>query len=132
VPAANIESCTPGSLVLIPNFRFSHTDIRPKYCITLECWNNAHDDIIAVLTTSNMEHRQWKGAVFVPKNTVGLPSDSLIMCHNPKLLRKYYFSKARYINQIPQEILGQVLNNLKIGHIDPFLVLRVRGITQFP
>ncbi len=131
MPASKITSCVPGSLILIPNFRFGK-EIKPKYCISLESWNNGHDDIIAVLTTSNLKHRQWKGALFVPKDTIGLPEDSLIMCHNPKLLKKQYFKKAIYRNQIPQDILEQVLNNLKLGHIDPFLVLRVRGITKFP
>jgi len=131
MPAANITSCTPGSLVLIPNFHFPDK-IKPKYCITLESWNNGHDDIIAVLTTHNLKHRTWKGAVFVPKGTIGLPEDSLIMCHNPKILKKQYFRKAIYKNEIPPEVLAEVLKNLKLGHIDPFLVLRVRGITKFP
>ena len=131
MPAADITSCTPGSLLLIPNFHFGKL-IKPKYCITLESWDNGHDDLIAVLTTSNLKHRTWKGAVFVPKDTIGLPEDSLIMCHNPKLLKKQYFIKAVYRNQIPQNILEQILRNLKLGHIDPFLVLRVRGITKFP
>lgn len=132
MPAASITSCVPGSLILIPNFHFSRKDIRPKYCITLECWDNGYDDIIAVLTTSNMAHRQWKGAVSVPKNTMGLPEDSLIMCNNPWLMKKHYFTRAIYKNQIPQNILDQILNHLKLGHIDPFLMLRVRGVTKFP
>jgi len=127
----DISSCVPGSLVLIPNFHFG-PKIKPKYCITLESWNNGQEDIIAVLTTSKLKHRNWKGALFIPKDTIGLPEDSLIMCHNPQLLKKRYFIKAIYKNQIPQNILEKVLNNLKLGHIDPFLVLRVRGITKFP
>jgi len=131
MPATGITSCVAGSLVLIPNFHFGK-EIKPKYCITLESWDNGHDDIIAVLTTSNLKHREWKGAVFVPKNTMGLPEDSLIMCRNPKVLKKQYFKKAIYKGQIPQKLLEQVLNNLRLGHIDPFLVVRVRGVTKFP
>ena len=131
MPAAGITSCVPGSLVLIPNFHFGKV-IKPKYCVTLESWNNGHDDIVAVLTTSNLRHRTWKGAVFVPKNTMGLPHDSLIMCHNPKQQKKQYFAMAVYKNQIPKDILAEILKNLKLGHIDPFLVLRVRGVTKLP
>ena len=127
-----ITSCVAGSLVLIPNFHF-RKEIKPKYCVLLESWDNGHDDIIAILTTSNMKHRVWKGALFVPKNTViGLSKDSLMICHDPQTLPKRYFVKAKLVSQLPQDIFEQVLNNLSFARTDPFLVIRVKGLGKFP
>jgi mRNA interferase MazF len=76
--------------------------------------------VIAIPLTTNLRRSQLPSAVFVPSAGTGLPSDSVVLCHQARVLDKSRLH-AR-IGVLPADLLHQV----------EYALLFTLGIRQSP
>ena len=118
-----------GAVYLIYKVEFPQK-IKSKYIIVLEDFCNTSDDIICVLTTSNLDHHYRLSSVKVDYSEDSVfPETTLIECDNYWVIPIHILmnpEKSRYIGNVGQDIVEQIYDAFThVREIPTELLIRI-------
>jgi mRNA interferase MazF len=79
---------------------------RPILVLQTDAISSFTTTVIAIPITTNLRRSQLPSAVFVSSVAAGLPSDSVVLCHQMRVLDKSRLH--RRIGMLPADLLHQV------------------------
>ncbi len=120
-----------GSVLCIPDFKFTTGEVRRKYCILMEDFEKERKTVIIILTTTNLKYKNKKWTVFIPTSpSEEFPKeDTLIDCNNwfalpkDKILEK----KCKFVCSLKKETIDKINKSLEFAFkIPPGVMLRIK------